>query len=556
MRMMRIGLGLWLLGLTVGGDIPAAAAPAGTAAALAERTVGTAPDAVARFYAARAHAPLWLDDEGRAGMRAARLVEALQAADAHALPPARYDAAGLAAALDATGPRPAAESAALDLALTRAYLDYARDLSSGLLTPRRVDRDLDLDPVRPEPEALLTRMAASADPQGLLDGLAPAHPDYAALRDRLAAYRALAAGEGWGAPVPQGTTLREGDRSARVATLRRRLEAMGDLAPAADAAGDDLKLAANDVITDAASATAGDPAYFDARLTAAVARFQARHGLNTDGLVGPATLRALNRSPGYRARQIAANLERLRWLNRPLGQRHVMVNLAGFRMALVEDGREVFASRVVIGKRRFPTAEFSDEIEYMVVNPAWNVPSSIVANEILPALQADPTYLTRKNMELRGVDMPPESITWEYVTPSTFPGRVRQRPGPGNALGRIKFLFPNRHAIYLHDTPQRSLFRRDMRAYSHGCVRVMEPLAFARHLLRDQLGDPDAALARWMAREGEIYVHLDHPVPVHLTYRTAPVDQGAADQFRADVYGRDAQIATALEAAGLALPPG
>jgi murein L,D-transpeptidase YcbB/YkuD len=232
-----------------------------------------------------------------------------------------------------------------------------------------------------------------------------------------------------------------------------------------------------------------------------------------------------------------------------------MVNLAGFRMALVDDGVETFESRVVIGKTRFPTAEFSDVMEFMVVNPAWHVPTSIVRNEILPKLREDPTYLTRQNMVLTGVDVDPEMIAWEFITPSTFPGRVKQRPGRNNALGQVKFKFPNHHAIYLHDTPQKSLFRHDRRAYSHGCVRVMKPYEFAHRLLERQLSDPEAMFNRWLARETEIYVHLDDPVPVHITYRTAPVAADGSDQFRGDVYGRDRRIAAALEDRGVRLPP-
>ena len=554
MRLMRIGLIVGVVGLALASAAAPAAAQRPLAAALGERVSATAPDTVTRFYAARGHDPLWLDGEGRAGTRAAALVEALQAADAHALPPARYDAEGLAAALDATGPRPAAEAAALDLALTRAYLDYARDLSSGLLTPRRVDRDLDLEPIRPEPEALLARMAASADPRGLLDSLAPAHPDYAALRDRLAAYRALAAGEGWSAPVPQGTTLREGDRSARVATLRRRLEAMGDLAPAADAAADDLKLAANDVITDAASATAGDPAYFDARLTAAVAHFQARHGLNTDGLVGPATLRALNRSPGYRARQIAANLERLRWLNKPLGDRHVMVNLAGFRMALVDDGVETFESRVVIGKTGSrPPSSPTRWSSWWSTRPGTCRPRSSQRDPAEAARGPDLSEAPEHGADRRrrgprddrlGVHHPLDLSRPRQAAPGA---EQRARPGEVQVPEPSRDL-PARHAAEVAVPARPAGLFAWLRAGDEA-LRVRPPPAGAP--ARRPRGDVQP-LAR--ARDGDLRASRRPGAGAHhLSHR--PRGGDGSDQFRGDVYGRDRRIARGAGGKGVRLPP-
>jgi len=521
------------------------------AAEIASALLGRAEDDAARgFYAARHYRPFWL---ARSGARrpADTLMAALWTADSHALPLERYEVRALQGEMERLEGMTSVGRARLELALTKAYLTYARDVASGLLEPRAVDREIHVAPERPDPATLLRGIAQATERSAFLRHLAPQHPDYDRLRGRYSQYRTLAARDAWGATLSAGPTLRPGDRSQRVATVRRRLMAIGDLARPSSAE----QLAANEVVTDVPQArTGGDPRLYDAELTAAVERFQARHGLNQDGLVGPATRAALNIGPDKRARQIAVALERLRWLNRDRGKRHVVVNLAGFEMALVEDGERVFISRVIVGKaRRHRTPEFSDEIEHMVINPTWNVPMSIAREEILPELQANPTYLAQKNMELVGSEIDPIFIDWSIVTPETFPGRIRQRPGSGNALGRVKFMFPNRFSIYLHDTPTRSLFARDMRAYSHGCIRVQRPLDFAYELLEPQESDPAAAFQRWLDAGTERYVHLREPVPVHVTYRTALVDAGGRDQFRGDIYRRDSKIADALERAGVVI---
>ncbi|MEM9148031.1 MAG: L,D-transpeptidase family protein [Pseudomonadota bacterium] len=536
------------------------AAPQGPIAeAIAERLAqsdGGLPAGVQAVYAARAFAPVWMTSDGRATVQARALLEALDAAPDHALSATTYGALDLRAAMAAR--LGGAEAAVLEFGLTKAYLQYGRDVASGVLVPRKADREILHRPERPDPALLLQGLLTAADPGAYLAGLAPQDPGYRILMQRLVEYRRLARSDAWADGLRKGPSLRQGDRSERVVALRRRLIAMGDLDPVRMAEpvvteqAEDTVLAANDIVTDVPTQSATDPALFDQIMQAAVERFQARHGLNQDGVVGPATRAALNSEPAERVRQIAVNLERMRWMNRDLGRRHVMVNLAGFDMALVEDGAPLFTSRVVIGKsRRHRTPEFSDEMEYMVVNPTWHVPNSIATEEILPELQADPTYLERKNMRLVGSDAEP--IDWEFVTPATFPGRLKQGPGAGNALGKVKFMFPNDHAIYLHDTPAKSLFRRDRRAYSHGCVRVQEPFEFAYHLLAPQQEDPRAFFDRLVRRGSEKYVNLQEHVPVHLVYRTAWVDASGVDQFRADIYGRDKRVFAALEKAGVAV---
>ncbi|MEL6768360.1 MAG: L,D-transpeptidase family protein [Pseudomonadota bacterium] len=505
------------------------------------------------FYAARGYAPVWSKGKGVISPSGARaLLAAVEGVEAHALSPSRYDRAQMEAALkrpwDATAERQ----------FTRTYLKLARDLGSGVLEPRRLSRNLDVDPARPDPDELLSRLGASRELDRLLAGLAPQTADYQALLVDFARLSALAEEPGaWGPTVAKGSTLRIGDRSARVAALRARLRAMGDIADDSATAGSDRTVvAAADITADVPIDTGGpDDRRFDAALEEAVKRFQARHGLNEDGVVGPATLDALNTSPGTRARQLAVNLERARWNNERMRGARIVTNLPDYKVRVYRADETVrYESRVVIGKYKHQTVEFSHEMDHMVVNPTWYVPRSIAVNEILPKLQADPGYLAAKNMRLVGADA--SLVEWEFITPGTFPGRVQQRPGRGNALGKVKFMFPNKHAIYLHDTPQKRLFKRDHRAYSHGCVRVETPDEFAKVLLEGQVDDPAGSFEAWVRRGRERYVELDRKLPVHLIYRTAWQDEQGTAQFRRDVYRRDALVAEALEKLGVSLPQG
>ncbi|MEO0821577.1 MAG: L,D-transpeptidase family protein [Pseudomonadota bacterium] len=535
------------------GEAPVAAAPAfgpelaGLRAALGGR--GETEQALREFYEMRGYTPLWAED-GRPGDRARLFLAAVQRADEHALPLARYEPEALAAALAAPW------SGASEALFSRTYLRFARDIGSGLLEPRRISRNIRVKPPRPEVPALMEALATAPDPAMQFASLAPGSADYRRLVSHYATLRRAAErGEHWGETVSKGATLREGARSRRVPALRARLAALGDYPPAAGeeaSAARDVVVAANDVTTDLPLDTdAPDPRRYDDALVAAVRQFQARHGLNTDGVVGPATLSTLNASLEDRIRQVAVNLERARWNSGRMRGDRVVANLPDFRVEVVRDGSVVFESRVVIGKYKHQTVEFSDEMDHMVVNPTWHVPMSIARNEILPQLRENPGYLEAKNMTLIGAD--PWMIDWETVTPQSFPGRVRQAPGPGNALGRVKFMFPNDFAIYLHDTPSRRLFRRDRRAYSHGCVRVEKPLELAYALLEGQEADPEAAFSRWLRRGRERYVTLDNKLPVHLIYRTVWIDGSGAAQYRNDVYRRDRLVAKALEKAGVSI---
>jgi murein L,D-transpeptidase YcbB/YkuD len=295
----------------------------------------------------------------------------------------------------------------------------------------------------------------------------------------------------------------------------------------------------------------------DAELAAAVMRFQALHGLTADAVIGPATLRALNVSPQVRMDQINVNLERWRWLPEDLGERYVLVNIAGFRLDVVERGEYRLSMRVVVGQPYRRTPVFSGTMTYLVLNPWWEVPRSIAVKDKLSLIKADPGYLSRQGYSLLagwGADeqvIDPGDIDWSAVTAGSFSFRLRQRPGAQNALGRVKFMFPNPHSVYLHDTPSRELFAQDSRSFSSGCIRLEYPLELAELLLSPAAEWRRSDIDRVLTAGRETVVKLRQPIPVHLLYWTAWADDDAI-QFREDIYGRDERVLRELRKA----PPG
>lgn len=492
------------------------------------------------FYAGRGFEPFWSD----AG-RGVALVDVLEDAPAHGLPRARYQAAELADGL--TGPLADPDRiAALELAATQSWLLYARDLTSGLLTPSRVDPEINVKPPRPERVALLARLDAAPLP-ALVQELEPRDPDYRALKAEKARLEAEAAAD-WGAMVPEGPTMRLGDQGPRVEALRARLAARGFSAPAPDAPTSDAPTPA---------APTFDATVFDDSLKSALERFQVEAGLEPDGLAGRRTVATVNAGPEERLRQVLVNLERLRWTNVDPGPRYIVANIPDYSVKVVEDGRTVFTSRVVVGKADDTrTPEFSDVMSYFVVNPTWHIPDSIAQRVYLPKLKKNPNTLANSNMRIftrSGTEINPGLVDFNQFTQGNFPFRIKQNPSDANALGRVKFMFPNQFSIYLHDTPHRELFARTERAFSNGCIRVEQPLELAYLLLQGQVPDPQASFDGWLAAKSERTVQLQRPIPVTLEYRTVFVDDAGVIQQRFDVYGRDAEVFRALEAQGVTL---
>jgi len=484
--------------------------------------------AVHRFYEQRNFNAAWIS-AGRAKPQAAELVAAIQDAAADGLQPADYHVAPLQRLLARESLDTPEQEAELDLLLTDGFLTLASHLQRGRLDPTALDQDWTLPRRSGDPLTELTAALRDGDVAAHLRSLAPRHPGYERLKAALATYRELARGEPW-PRVPDGPILRLDDLDPRVPVLRARLAAEFGATP-------------EPLLAE----------HYDWPLVEQVRTFQRRHGLADDGAVGPDTLAALNVTAAERVRQILVNLERWRWLPDSLGERHIRVNVADFSMELVDGGELVMRKRVIVGKSMQRTPVFSGRLSYLVLNPSWEVPAEIAGKEILPLIQKDPKYLEKHDMQVlqgwgateRLID--PASVNWSQVSATNFPYRLRQRPGALNPLGRVKFMFPNQYAVYMHDTSARGLFARSKRAFSHGCIRVEDPLELAEWLLRNGgYKSGDRLIKTVLASGDEQVVTLSRAVPVHLLYWTAWVDDDGVIQFRHDLYGRDQRAELAL----------
>ena len=484
-------------------------------------------EAVAAFYLERNYDAIWTEADDAA--RRSALLAVLTRASDHALPVSRYDAAQLTDAL--RNARSERDRGRAEVAMTRAFLDYARDVQTGVLVPSRIDpgilREVAVRDRRAQIEDFL-----AADPAAYLRQLPPKSVEYVQLmRERLALEDLIARG-GWG-PAVQAKALAPGESGPQVVALRDRLVEMGFLRQSASRS-------------------------YDAALQRAVQAFQLRHGLTADGIAGPGTMQDINVPPEERLKSVIVAMERERWLPVDRGARHVWVNLTDFTARIVDRGKITFQTRSVIGKnvpdQRSP--EFSDQMEYMVINPSWHVPRSISTKEYLPLLKMDRNAVSHlKITDRSGQVIPRESIDFAAYTAADFPFSMRQPPSDDNALGKVKFMFPNPHDIYLHDTPQKSLFAREVRAYSHGCIRLKDPFDFAYALLAPQSADPRGEFASHLSTAVETVISLAAPVPVHLVYFTAYPTAKGEMTYRRDVYGRDARIFEALTEAGVVLNP-
>lgn len=488
--------------------------------------------ALRAFYTERLFAPAWSDDDGARMDRVTTVRDLLELADVHGPSVADYHAEAIDALLEQAPDDPTAGWLAdLDLLVTDSYLLLASHLALGRLDPVSLDPQWFATRQDLEPAKLLKRALDEDTLQSTIEGLLPASDEYARLLDAYAAHRDMAADGGW-PRVPEGPTLRRGDEGERVLALAQRLHATGELR--------------------------SEPgSTFDSTLHEAVQAFQRRHGLEPDGLVGPNTRRALNISATDRAEQIRVNLERWRWLPRDLGERHIRVNIAGFDMVMVDRGEEVFSSRVIVGRDYRRTPVFNGRMTYLVLNPSWEVPNSIAVNDIIPQIRQDPDYLDRMGFRvLRGWgaderEIDPTTVDWNRMGRNNMPFRFRQSPGPLNALGQVKFMFPNRFNVYLHDTPARNLFDRARRDFSSGCIRVENPMELTRVLLDDSSRWDRAAIDRVIDGKREQTVSLRRPVQTHMQYATTWVDDDGRVQFREDIYSRDEPVRAALAA----LPP-
>ena len=471
-------------------------------------------EGVEQFYKARDYKPLWVSD-GAADARAKAAIAYLGQVDTDGLNPADYPTPDFKAATTAGA---LAED---ELQLTASVLTYARHAQIGQIHFSRVGADIDFKLVAPEPAEVLAKLAGAADVAAALDGYNPPQPEFKALKEKLAELR-----KGAQAPkaeeekkpdlvrIGEGKTLHVGMKDPRVAQLRKRLDVAGDK---------------------------NNPLYDDA-VRDAVKTFQTQSDIDVDGNLGPNTLRALNGEKkvahGPAADPIdtvIVNMERWRWYPRDLGNPHVIVNIPDYTLTLYNDNKVYWHTKIVVGKPGKATPLISAEMKFITVNPTWNVPPSIIEKEYLPALQQDPDALDRIGLKL--------------TQDADGTVHISQPPGAGNALGRIRFNFPNKFLVYQHDTPDKYLFAKDKRAYSHGCMRVLNPFTYGEKLLSlvDPQGHYTEAKLQSMLGSNEININFPHNIWVHLTYQTAFVDPDGKLQLREDIYGTDAKMLAILK---------
>jgi murein L,D-transpeptidase YcbB/YkuD len=482
---------------------------------------------IPRFYEERDFELAWTRQEN-----IDTLVRLVANTTEHGLTPEDYHSSALRGLLEEVRSTPDPDPSLLvdlDILLTDSLIRLAYHYNFGKVVPGDLDPNWNFSRQlqHEDPVQILGAAIASESLEEFLKETIPEPYFYSRLREALSRYREIQRTGGW-PTVPPGATLRLGDRNERVAVLRDRLRITGDLE----------------------EPEVSEPNLFDESVEAGVKAFQTRHSLDVDGAVGPKTLAALNVPVEARLDQIRVNMERIRWVYRDLPPDFVLTDIAGFHVYLVRGGEIVWDARAQVGKPYRKTPVFRDTMNHLVFNPTWTVPPTILRKDILPKVQQDPNYLRRKNISVldrNGKVLDIDSIDWASLSPGRFPYILRQEPGPNNALGRVKFMFPNAFMVYLHDTPSKTLFGRTQRAFSSGCIRVERPFEFAELLLNDPQKWNQAAIQQVLETQQTRTVMLEDPLPVLLLYWTAEMDETGRVHFREDIYGRDERILKALD---------
>jgi murein L,D-transpeptidase YcbB/YkuD len=501
------------------------AARSGSAAAGGEPLLE--PKAVYQFYKGRSSMPAWLDHVDD-------IVEAIRATEADGLDPADYHLAAIESLLEKRrdAKRTAGDDAVLDVLLADAVAGIADDVRYGRVRPSQVNPGWTADPRDDAPplDSTLAVIAKSRSVAAAIDAQRPKHFIYEGLRGALDRLRRIEARGGWPV-VSSGKVLRPGAVDPRVAAVRRRLLAGGDLEGEAP----------------------GDSTRYDAALTRAVAAFQARHRIDSTGVIDRATVEAMNVSAKARLDQVRANLERARWvLGGGLDQDFMLVNLPAFKAYLIRGQKNVWESRTQIGEEAMQTPTFRAKIRTVVFNPDWTVPPTILAEEILADMRAGKNAIDEQGLVIYDASnnvVDPGSIDWSAATPEEFPYTLRQPAGEDNALGKVKFLFPNKYSIYLHDTPSRHLFDADKRTFSHGCIRIERPLELAQLLLSGQDGWDAGKIEQTVASGTTTGVALERPLPILIVYWTVSVGASGEVRYAEDAYRLDPPLLAALDRA-------
>lgn len=490
---------------------------------------------VDELYRSRDYRPLW---QARSGLRisAFALVEKLRSAADHGLCGEDYllvpieRLMAMRSETMRSGKQLSVQMLALlDLYLSQAFFSYGTDLVEGRIDPALAHSDWRVRRRKLDLVKLLPPAVDGDSLNALLAELAPPHQGYRQLMAALADLRVLSARGGW-PQVPVGEKLKPGAIDPRLPAIRARLLATGEMPAPAPFEGN---------------------AYGPATLEA-MKRFQRRHGLDPDGVIGKRTYQAMNVTVEQRIQQVEINLERWRWMPRELGRRHISVNTADFTLKVVEDGAVVMEMPVIVGRPFRRTPGFTSQMSYLEFAPTWTVPATVLREDKLPAIQKDPGFLAKNHFRVfrhGGKEMAASelaAINWRKIEAERFPGELRMDPGPWNPLGKVKFMFPNAFNVYLHDTNERSLFDRHNRTYSSGCIRIGDPVGLARYLLSDQPKWTEERLQEALARTSPLQVSINNPVPTHLQYWTVWVDADGTIQFRSDLYYRDLDMEVAL----------
>ena len=477
--------------------------------------------ALREYYLTQSGRPIWADQS-----RMQALIAALAGSDRDGLEPSAYPIQEMEKIASVVHLADGLARAEAELYFSAFFLRFARDLKVGRFLPTKIDPKLYWQKKAINPVDALYMMTKKRNVEQFITHWQPQLREYARLKVVLAAYRQIEQAGGWLA-VPHGDPIKPGADHPSVPAIYARLQ-----------------------VIDKALRGKRDPAstIYDPVLGEALKRFQKSHGLEPDGVIGKRSFFALNIPVADRIRQIIVTMERWRWMPEDLGAHYIRVNIAGYELQRVRDGRIEEQMPVVVGKPYHQTPVFSGMIKYLEFNPYWNVPRSIAVKEELPKLQSDPGARAARGFEavVDSQGVPLTSIDWSGMSASHFPLRLRQKPGPLNALGRVKFMFPNRFSVYLHDTPARSLFARSQRSFSHGCIRVGRPIKLAEQVLRGVAGWDRRKIDAVLASKQRTVVSLSSPLPVHLTYATVWLDEDGQINFRPDIYRRDAKLEKAL----------
>lgn len=492
--------------------------------------------ALAKAYDLRKFEPVWFANTSLKAL-AYQLIDELRQAEKHGLDPQAYGVRQLASVIDvleaSNGSAQLRDIALVELQLTRAFAIYSAHMAGGVVAPSKILKNVYITPYVPTLEEMLSQLEETHSVERLIADLKPEAPSYEVLQQQLVLYN-KAINSNYPVYIEDGPSIRPGDTGIRVAQLMKRLKAEGYTSRYSGYTG--------------TSETEATPSVYDEDMVEAVKAFQQLNGLMVDGIIGKQTRAALNMSLQDRRDQILVNLERMRWDDPLPDGRYVKVNIAEQMVRIMEGTNVLYETRSVVGKPLNATPLFSDKFSYAEINPTWGVPWSIATNEYLPKLKRNSSALSGSGIRVykNGKRVDPTAVNWSSVSKRGFGYQLRQKAGRKNALGAVKYMFPNKYNIYLHDTPSKRLFNKDQRAFSHGCIRLQDPFTFGEVLLAPS-GHSRTKMERLRARGKTVRLNLSEKVPVHLRYYTAFADENGALQFREDIYKQDKAILSALQ---------